>query len=292
MQAKLKLHCWPPPRDLLEPALEQGGRAPPLADLPLDQMPAAGVLLSWRVLAQDAGADAITLPPDTILKVPVSVSRQRGLRLAVEDAAGAEHSLYAVALEARHPGEGGGDGGAMPDAGPLPPQWMLGGLEHIVKAANAGQDDEVGIERCAPWCARLSMLLRAARLGVGLALSPAAPCRKGGKLVFFRVPAHQLAPPLAQWAAPVRPANASAETLLCQRSQGCLKAVHHSGMCSDHKGLKRKDRGSPPPSGSAQKRRTEGKRKPKAQRPSEHGSDGALASARRAATGLAGASRA
>ena len=30
------------------------------------------------------------------------------------------------------------------------------------------------------------------------------------------------------------------DTLLCQRTQGCMKAANHTGFCSGHKGFKRK----------------------------------------------------
>lgn len=48
--------------------------------------------------------------------------------------------------------------------------------------------------------------------------------------------------------------------LLCQRAQGCMKAVNHTGFCSGHRGFKRRadgEEGEGPP----KKRRSEPKRK-------------------------------
>jgi hypothetical protein len=87
------------------------------------------------------------------------------------------------------------------------------------------------------------------------------PCRQGNKLVACRIPAEQLPLVSEQWAYPIRPSHSGHDTLLCQRSQSCFKAVHHSGICTDLKGTKRKDRGSSPQDHGSAKRRCDGKRK-------------------------------
>lgn len=49
--------------------------------------------------------------------------------------------------------------------------------------------------------------------------------------------------------------------LLCQRAQGCMKAVNHTGFCSGHRGFKRRADGEEIEGGAPKKRRSEPKRK-------------------------------
>lgn len=147
MQAKLKLHVWPPPRNMLEFDDGRDGMESQLLVVPLEQMPTHGAFLSFRVTADVLASDSVTMPVATVLKLPSSVSRHGGLQVFVEDAAGLEHPLYAVVLDAGVKAElSEGQADHNGDLGTL--RWMLSGISTITKAIGCCQDDEVIIERC------------------------------------------------------------------------------------------------------------------------------------------------
>jgi hypothetical protein len=274
MQAKLKLQVWPPPRNLLEFEGSHNTMDSQVLPIPLELMPVQGTFLAFRVTAEVLANDSVTMPTASVLKVPASVSRHGGLRVFVEDAAGVQHPLYAVVLDAGvrpEPAEGQVEQ-AEPDLGPL--RWMLSGISSITKAIGCCQDDEVIIERFAPVCLfPLLQCIMLCRWLLIVRLEPAEGrqhicllvpskglvCRQGNKLVTYRVPVEQLPPVSEQWAFPLRPGNTANDALLCQRSQSCLKTVHHSGTCSTIKGSKRKDRGSSKEGQGSAKRRSEAK---------------------------------
>jgi hypothetical protein len=90
-------------------------------------------------------------------------------------------------------------------------------------------------------------------------------------LSFYCIPSRQLPPLSSTWAVPMRPPGTQQSDLLCQRSQSCMKFVHHSGFCAGHKGFcsagkaaKRKSTDGEPPSPNSHKRGTQNKRQPKA----------------------------
>jgi hypothetical protein len=81
-------------------------------------------------------------------------------------------------------------------------------------------------------------------------------CRQGGGFAAQKLPLDAApAPPGAQNPSP----TVAFGEFLCQRSQGCFKAVNHTGFCSGNRGVKRhqEDDGT----GVIKKRKPESKRK-------------------------------
>lgn len=81
-------------------------------------------------------------------------------------------------------------------------------------------------------------------------------CRQGGGFAAQKLPLDAApAPPGALNPSP----TVAFEEFLCQRSQGCFKAVNHTGFCSGHRGVKRTH--DEDGTGTTKKRKAESKRK-------------------------------
>ena len=105
-------------------------------------------------------------------------------------------------------------------------------------------------------CACTTQVASLALLQGGLKSRSAVVYRQGGGFAAQKLPLDAAPPPPGA----MNPAPTVAfEEFLCQRSQGCFKAVNHTGFCSGHRGVKRNhdDDGT----GAAKKRKAESKRK-------------------------------
>lgn len=229
-QARLKLTYWPPPSGDMINAVDP---SIPIMEIPPAAMPSSGVFLAYRVPVP-GHPDTVELPPGSLIKIPIACAREGCLKLTVTGPPGQQHDLIARALLDETPAPIEQDS---PDAAVRlnPPgrrvTWQLSGLATLHAAHACDMGDEVCIER------------------------------QGGGFAVSKVPSDQL---LTMPGRPM-PLNPSPTVgfgeLLCQRAQGCMKAVNHTGFCSGHRGFKRRADGEEIEGGAPKKRRSEPKRK-------------------------------